>query len=66
MITDSPPAGSVSDVVTPQITIYLQISDGVNLKQTLEKLEKKRINLLSKVGYVEHNQSLLLMVLLVG
>ncbi|OEH77646.1 valyl-tRNA synthetase [Cyclospora cayetanensis] len=48
VITDAPPTGCVSDVVTPQITIYLKIGDGVNLAQTLDKLEKKRANLVSK------------------
>ncbi|KAL8429705.1 hypothetical protein Efla_001140 [Eimeria flavescens] len=50
--TGSPPPGCVSDVVTPQITICLQVSEGVNLAQTLEKLKKKKDNLLTKLdGY---------------
>ncbi|CDJ58828.1 At1g14610, related, partial [Eimeria maxima] len=48
-ITDSPPSGCASDVVSPHLTIYLSISEGVNIAQTLEKLKKKQANLLSRM-----------------
>ncbi|CDJ47294.1 valyl-tRNA synthetase, putative [Eimeria brunetti] len=54
VITDQPPEGCVSDVVSPHVTIYLRINEGVNIAQTLEKLKKKRTNLLSKLdGYIK-------------
>ncbi|CDJ27856.1 Valyl-tRNAsynthetase, mitochondrial, related, related [Eimeria mitis] len=54
VITQQPPAGCIADVVSPNLSIFLSIGDGVNVAQTLDKLKKKQTNLLCKLdGYIK-------------
>lgn len=45
MPDEGAPARCVSDVVNGSITIFLSVEEGVNLGQTLEKMNKKKSTL---------------------
>ncbi|CBZ50299.1 valyl-tRNAsynthetase, mitochondrial, related [Neospora caninum Liverpool] len=48
----------VSDVVSGSVSIFLSVEDGVNLAQTLEKMNKKKINLEKMIQGYEKKEAM--------
>lgn len=50
VVTNAPCSQCVSDVVNPSLTVYLEVNEGVNLRQTMGKLVEKMANLQKMVS----------------
>ncbi|PHJ22671.1 valyl-trna synthetase [Cystoisospora suis] len=58
MPDEGAPGRCVSDVVNGSITIFLSVEEGVNLAQTLEKMNKKKANLEKMIQGYEKKEAM--------